>query len=209
MNTAEILGAMPLHGRLIFYLIVLFSVVSLALIIERFLYFRRAKLNPVKIMSKIDPLIRKGKILETVSLCDKNSMAVTRIIKAGILKHDRDPDRIKEAMENQARLELMPLEKYLPTLAAIAYTAPLLGFAGTLLGMTETFLQLRLAGEFLGSGQLAGGVGEALFTSAAGIVTAIPAILAYNYFNARIEAVKIRMERIYSEVAGILRENQS
>jgi biopolymer transport protein ExbB len=208
MNIAEIFEALPLHGRLIFSLIALFSVISLAIIIERFLFFRKAALAPGKTMSRVEPLLRNGKILEAVSLCDKNSIAVTRIIKAGILKHDRDADRIKEAMSFQTRLELMPLEKYLSTLASIAYTAPLLGFAGTILGMTDTFLNLRLAGDFLGSGELAGGVGEALFTSAAGIITAIPAILACNYFNARIEAVKIRMEQIAFEVAGILRANR-
>ncbi len=208
MNTAEILATIPLHGRLIFYLIVLFSVISLAIIVERFLYFRQARLNPEKTMSKIAPMLGKGKILEAASLCDKNSMAVTRIIKAGILKHDREPDRIKEAMANQSRLELMPLEKYLPLLASIAYVTPLLGFTGTILGMTDTFLQLRLAGEFLGSGELAGGIGEALFTSAAGLITAIPAILAYNYFNARIEVIKMKMEQTASEVAGALRENR-
>ena len=208
MNIADILSTIPVHGRLIFYLIVLFSVISLAIIAERFFYFRKASLNPAKAMTKIDPMLRKGKILEAVSLCDKNSMAVTRIIKAGILKHDREPDRIKEAMGDQARLELMPLEKYLSLLASIAYITPLLGFTGTILGMTDTFLQLRLAGEFIGSGELAGGVGEALFTSAAGIITAIPAILAYNYFNARVEAIKIKMEQIASDVAGILRDNR-
>jgi biopolymer transport protein ExbB len=208
MNIAEILRIIPLHGSLIFYLIMLFSVISFAIIIERFLFFARAKLAPEKTISKIEPLLRKGKILEAVSLCDKNSLAVTRIIKAGILKHDREPDRIKDAMEYQSRIELMPLGKYLQLLASIAYVAPLLGFAGTILGMTDAFLQVRLAGEFIGSGDLAGGIGEALFTTAAGIIVAIPSILAYNYFNAKIEVVKIKMARISSEVAGILRGNQ-
>ncbi len=208
MNTAEIIGIIPIHGRLIFYLIILFSTISFAIIIERFAYFKKARLNPEKTMSKIDPLLRKGKILEAVSVCDKNSLALTRIIKAGILKHDRDPDRIKEAMENQTRLEMMPLEKYLSFLASIAYITPLLGFAGTVLGMTDSFMEIKLAGEFLGSGDLAGGIGAALFTTAAGIVVAIPAILAYNYFKARISAIKINMQHISSEVAGILRGNQ-
>ncbi len=208
MNTAEIIGIIPMHGQLIFYLIILFSTISFAIIIERFVYFKKARLNPATTMSKIDPLLRKGKILEAVSLCDKNSLALTRIIKAGILKHDRDPERIKEAMENQTRLEMMPLEKYLSFLASIAYITPLLGFAGTVLGMTDSFMEIKLAGEFLGSGDLAGGIGAALFTTAAGIVVAIPAILAYNYFNARISAIKINMQQISSEVAGILRGNQ-
>lgn len=205
MNSiAEILGIIPLHGRLIFFAIALFSVVSLAVIIERFSFFRKAGLSPEKTMSQIDPLLRKGRILEAVSLCDKKSAAVNRIIKAGVLKHDRQPERIKEAMANQAKLELLPLEKYLPLLASAAYIAPLLGFAGTVLGMTDTFLRIRLAGEFLGSGDLAGGVGEALFTTAAGIIAAIPAILAHNYFSARVEAVRIKTEQLASEVAGIL-----
>ncbi len=208
MNTAEIIGIIPVHGRLIFYLILLFSTISFAIMIERFVYFKRAKLNPEKTMSKIDPLLRKGKILEAVSMCDKNALALTRIIKAGILKHDRDPDRIREAMENQTRIEMMPLEKYLSFLASIAYITPLLGFTGTILGMMDSFMEIKLAGEFLGSGDLAGGIGAALFTTAAGIIVAIPAILACNYFNARISAIKISMQQISSEVTGILRGNQ-
>ena len=208
MNIAEILEIIPLHGRIIFYLILLFSTVSFALIVDRFICFRRARLAPERTMAKIDPLLRKGKILEAVSLCDKQSRGVTRIIKAGILKHDRGPEKIREAMEQQARMELMPLEKYLPVLASISYVAPLLGFTGTILGMMDIFFQIRLAGEFMGSGDLAGGIAEALFTTAAGIIVAIPSILAYNYFRARIDAVEFNMEQITSEVAGILRGNQ-
>ncbi len=207
MNTIEILRAVPVHGQVIFYLIILFSIVSFAIIIDRFVCLRRTKIKPEQVMKRIDPLLRKGKILEAVSFCDKNSRAITRIIKAGILKHDRNPEKIKEAMTSQATIELLPLERYLPLLASIAYIAPLLGFAGTILGMMDTFFRIQVASEFLASGDLAGGIAGALFTTAAGIVIAVPSILAHNFFRTRIDAIRIRIEQIVSEIAGILQGN--
>ncbi len=204
MNIVEICRLLPLHGQLIFCLIVLFSIVTLAVIVERFSCFHRMKIDPPSAMSRIEPLLRKDKILEAVSLCDKNSQAITRIIKAGILKHDRSIEKITESMKCQMRLELIPLEKYLALLASIAYITPLLGFTGTILGMMDTFFRLQAAAEFLGPGDLAAGIGEALLTTAAGLVVAIPGILAHNYFRARIDNMKAGIEQIISTVSSIL-----
>jgi biopolymer transport protein ExbB len=196
------------HGQVLIYLILFCSVVSFAIIIDRFISFHKAGLNRAKFMSKLSPILKREKIIEAISLCDKYPSALTRIIKSGVLKHDRGKTKICEAMKERAQLELSQLEKYLPVLATIAYIAPLLGFLGTILGMIEIFMQLHREVGLIGPGSLAGGLGEALFTTAAGIIVAIPAILAHNYFLSRMDEIRRDSDRTMSKLADIFPEQQ-
>lgn len=164
------------HGQVLIYLILFCSVVAFAIMIDRFMSFHKAALNREKFMSNLSPILKREKIIEAISLCDKYHSAITRIIKAGILKHDSGKTKIREAMKERCEVEISHLEKYLPILGTIGYIAPLLGLLGTVLGMIEVFMQLQSEVEFIGPGDLAGGIGEALFTTAAGLVVAIPTI---------------------------------
>jgi len=194
------------HGQVLLYLILFCSVVSVAIIIDRFISFHKAGLNAGKFMSKLSPILKKEKIIEAISLCDKYQSAITRIIKAGILKHDRGKTKIREAMEERSRLELSQLEKYLPVLSTIAYIGPLLGFLGTVLGMIEVFMQSQSEVEFMAPGHLTAGFGEALFTTAAGLIVAIPIILAHNYFLSRIDGIRQDSGKTTSELVDIFPE---
>ncbi len=194
------------HGQVLIYLILFCSVVSFAMIIDRFISFHKGGLNRAKFMSKLSPILKREKIIEAISLCDKYPSAITRIIKSGVLKHDRGKTKICEAMEERAQLELSQFEKYLPVLATISYIAPLLGFLGTVLGMIEVFMQLQSEMELIGQGNLDAGFGEALFTTAAGLMVAIPTILAHNYFLSRIDEIRRDSDRTISELADIFPE---
>ncbi len=204
VNLFQMGKALAYHGQVLIYLMLFCSVVSLAIIINRFISFHKAGLNREKFMSRLSPILKREKIIEAISLCDKYHSAITRIIKAGILKHDRGKGKIQDAMQERSQLELSQLEKYLPILGTIAYIAPLLGFLGTVLGMIEVFMQLHIQVEFIGPGELAGGMGEALFTTAAGLIVAIPAILAHNYFSSRIDGIRQDSVKTVSEIVDIL-----
>lgn len=197
---------LALHGQVLIYLICFCSVVAFAIVIDRFISFHKAGLNRAKLMSKLLPILKRGKIIDAISLCDKYRSAITRITKAGILKHDRGETKIREEMEERSKLEISQLEKYLPVLSTIAYVAPLLGFLGTVLGMIEAFMQLQNESGLIGPGDLAAGFGEALFTTAAGLIVAIPAILAHNYFLSRIGEIKTDVERSVYELINIFTE---
>ena len=190
------------HGQVLIYLILMCSVISAAIIIDRLISFHKASINLEKFMRRLSPILKRDKIIDAISLCDKYPSIIARTIKAGILKHDRGKTKIKEVMEERSKLEILHLERYLSTLATIAYTAPLLGFLGTILGMIELFVQIQNTAGLLGPGDLAGGMGEALFTTAAGLVVAIPSILAHNYFLSRIDGLKADVEQTASELAS-------
>lgn len=195
------------HGQILIYLILFCSVMSFAVIIDRLISFHKAGLNRKKFMNRLLPIVKREKIIEAISLCDKYRSATTRIIKSGILKHDRGKTKIREAMEERCKLEISQLEKYLPLLATTAYIAPLLGFLGTVLGMIEVFMQLHNEVEFIGPGNLLCGMGEALFTTAAGLIVAIPTILAHNYFLSRMSEIRQDSERAISELIDIFPED--
>ena len=192
-----------LHGQILIYLIVLCSIISVAIIIERIINLRRANLNTGKFLKKLTPVLKRDRIIEAISLCDRYPSIVARAAKAGILKHDRGKEEIQEAMKERTMLEILRLEKYLPILSSMAYIAPLIGFLGTILGMIDIFIGIQSTAGLIGPGDLAQGMAEALLTTAAGLVVAIPSILAYNYFNSSIEAIKIDAEHTASEISAI------
>lgn len=208
-NLLQIGKELAYHGQVLIYLIVLCSVVSVAIIIDRLISFHKAGLNFQKFMSRLAKILRRDRIIEAISLCDKYPSAIARAVKAGILKHDKGKEEIQDAMNEMARLEILRLEKYIPILASIAYIAPLLGFLGTVLGMTEIFAQIQSNVELAGPGDLAQGMAEALLTTAAGFVVAIPSILAHNYFHSNIDGIKTDVEQAGSEIASIFSKETS
>ena len=191
------------HGQVLIYLIVLCSIISVAIIIERIINLRRANLNTGKFLKKLTPVLKRDRIIEAISLCDRYPSIVARAAKAGILKHDRGKEEIQEAMKERTMLEILRLEKYLPILSSMAYIAPLIGFLGTILGMIDIFIGIQSRAGLIGPGDLAQGMAEALLTTAAGLVVAIPSILAYNYFNSSTDAIKIDAEHTASEISAI------
>lgn len=203
VNLFQMGEKLAFHGQVLIYLILFCSIASLAIIVNRFIGFCRAGLNVEKFMRKLSPILKRGKIIEAISICDKYPSVIARIVKEGILKHDRGKEKIRAAMEDRAKIEIPQLEKYLPILSTIAYITPLLGFLGTVLGLIEVFVRLQTQVELIGPGDLAGGVGEALFTTAAGLIVAIPSILAYNYFLSRVEEIRRSYERCVSELTNI------
>jgi biopolymer transport protein ExbB len=117
-----------------------------------------------------------------------------QILAAGLVTRDRDRTVMKEAIEDTGRHVVHELERYLETLGTIAAISPLLGLLGTVVGMIKTFAAITSHG--VGSPTaLAGGIAEALITTAAGLSVAIPALLAYRYYRNRIDTLVVTMEK--------------
>ncbi len=192
------------HGQVLIYLIFLCSVISVAIIVDRLISLRKTNLIQERFMRRLAPILKRDKIIEAISLCDKYPSIVARAAKAGILKHDRAKEEIQRAVGETSKLEILHLEKYLPILASMAYMAPLLGFLGTVLGMIEIFARTQSTVGLLGPGDLAQGMAEALLTTAAGLIVAIPSIMAHNYFRSSIDGIKNDVEQTASEISSIL-----
>ncbi|NQT81887.1 MotA/TolQ/ExbB proton channel family protein [bacterium] len=191
-------------GGPLMYPILLCSILFVAILIERLYHYHRAQIDTNEFISGIRNVLKKKKIAEAISICDGTPGPVAHIIKAGILKHDRPKEEIKETIEDVALHEVPRLEKNLNVLATVAHIAPLLGLLGTVLGMIGAFQEIQSQSGRVNAADLAGGIWEALVTTAAGLSVAIPAYVAYNYLLSRVGALVLDMERSATEVVDLL-----
>jgi biopolymer transport protein ExbB len=163
-----------------------FSILGLAFAVERFIALRRAKINVNEFLAKIrKALIVNRSVNDAIKICEQYRGPVASIMKAGLLKYGQPKEDIEKTIENAALYEMGRLERGLIVLATTANVAPLLGFLGTVTGMIKSFKALAEAG-LSDPGRVAAGISEALITTAAGLIIAIPIQLMYNYFMSRI-----------------------
>lgn len=195
-------------GGVIMWPILICSIVALAIIVERFYSLRRVAIDAREFMDLIRTALRQNRLQEAVHTCDEANAPIARIIKAGILKHDRGKEDIREAIEDAGRLEVPRLERYLAGLATCANVAPLLGLLGTVQGMIRCFAAIEHKRGQVNPSDLAGGIGTALITTFAGLCVAIPTLVAYNYFVARVNTMVVEMEISSSELVDLLTKNR-
>lgn len=173
-------------GGWVMYPILFLSLLSAVFIIERLFVLRKAKINVNEFLAKLrKSLIVNRSIRDAVKVCEQYQGPVASIMKAGLLKHGQPREDIEKTIENAALYEMGRLERGLVVIATVANVAPLLGFLGTVWGMIKSFDALAEAG-LSNPGLVAAGISEALITTAAGLIVAIPAQLFYNYFMNRI-----------------------
>jgi biopolymer transport protein ExbB len=200
MDVYEILWS----GGILMWPIAATSIVALAIVIDRFFVLRRASIDAREFMDTMRNVLRQNRIQEAIEICDETDAPVARILKAGILKHNRSKSDIREAIEDAGHLEIPRLERYLSALATCANIAPLLGLLGTVAGMIKAFYQIKHKEGVVSPSDLAEGISNALVTTAAGLTVAIPTLVAYNYFVTRVDNTVIQMEVSSSELVELL-----
>lgn len=174
------------EGGPVMYPLLIFSILGVVFIIERFIALRQAKINVNEFLAKIrKALLANRSIKDAIKVCEDYRGPVPSIMKAGLLKYGQPKEDVEKTIENAALFEMGRLERNLVWLATIANVSPLLGFFGTVAGMIKSFDALAEAG-LSNPGLVAAGISEALITTAAGLAVAIPAQLAYNFFMSRI-----------------------
>jgi len=174
------------QGGLVMWFLLAFSIVAVAVIIERFISLRKARINVNEFLAKVrKALMVNRSIREAIKVCEEYRGPVASIMKAGLLKYGQPKEDVEKTIENAALFEMGRMERNLVWLATIANVSPLLGFFGTVAGMIKSFDALAEAG-LSNPGLVAAGISEALITTAAGLAVAIPAQLAYNYFMNKI-----------------------
>ncbi len=192
------------QGGILMWPIMMCSVVGLAITVERFFALRRADIDTREFMDIMRQVLRQNRIREAIEICDETEAPVARIMKAGILKHDRSKEDIRESIEDAGRFEIPRLERYLSALATCANIAPLLGLLGTVSGMIKAFAQIQNLRGQVNPSDLAEGISNALVTTAAGLTVAIPMLVVYNYFVTRVDNMVIEMELSSSELIELL-----
>lgn len=198
-------------GGPIMWPIFLCSVFAFAIVIERLVHLRREQIDTKLFMEQIAKSLKRNKVMEALDFCDRTKGPIANILKAGILKHDRPRQEIREAIEDAGIHELPRLERNLPVLATIAHVAPLLGLLGTVTGMVAAFQVIESKASALNPvnpGDLAGGIWEALLTTVFGLCVAIPTFVAYNYLVSRVDGFVLEMERSATDLLNILGEKR-
>lgn len=194
-------------GGVMMYPIIICSILSLAIIFERFYFYFKSDQDPEKLIDMLRDLLKRNKVKDALEVCDKKLTPLSQVVKAGILKFENTKEIIKEAMEDASLYEIPKLERNLSFLATIAHISPLLGLLGTVLGLVRCFHTIEVKVAQFGSiapSDLAGGIWEALITTVAGLIVAIPTYVAYNYFVHRVNFYTLEMERTASEVLHVL-----
>jgi biopolymer transport protein ExbB len=173
--------------------IILCSILSLTIIAERFWTLRRSKVVPDDLGGKVEEWAARHELdrrhIETL----RSGSVLGRVLAAGLVNRHRSRHLIKESIEDTGRHVVHELERFLNTLGTIAGISPLLGLLGTVIGMIKVFSDIMTFGVG-DANQMAGGISEALITTAAGLTVAIPSFFFYRYFKGRVEAYVVSME---------------
>ena len=188
------------------WLIILCSITAVGIFFERLLYLHKASIPVGDLLRGLGNLLRKENYAEALQECAGTPGPVARVAHALILRHDAPRSELREVAQEAGQLEVPKLERNLPLLATIAYTTPLLGLLGTLLGLLESFQEIAAQGGYATATDVAAGVYESLLTASASLAVAIPAFVAYSYLSARINSLIHDMERTGIEILAILDE---
>lgn len=197
-----------LKGGLLMWPILLCSIITVAIVIEKYFVLRRASVNVPRFMIQIRELMKKGDIVEAINYCSEINSPIANIIRKGLSKYQFGMERIKESIENAGKQEIYKLERGISILATISGVAPLLGFLGTVTGMISAFIKIESLGGNASPSDLAGGIWEALITTAFGLSVGIIAYLFYNYFVTRITKLISEMEITSTDFIDVLYEKE-
>jgi biopolymer transport protein ExbB len=180
------------RGGIVMYPIILCSIIALAIFLERLWVLRRKRIIPTAFIETVEDKLRNRKLSEALFLCQNDDSSIAKIFLAGLKNTERGIWMVKEAIEERGGREGIILEKHVGILSTIANLSPLLGLLGTVSGMIKTFKVLSQGAS--NPSLLAGGIAEALITTAAGLVVAIPTLVCYRILKDKAESLIFEME---------------
>ena len=184
------------------------SIIALAILIERLISLRKIRINAGTFVLQVKNLLLRKQIKEALTLCKETPGPISGITRAGLMKHDRPREEIKDAIEGAAKTEVYHLERYLGVLGTIAAIAPLIGFLGTVTGMIKAFMKVQALEGNVDASVLAGGIWEALITTAAGLSVGIPALIFYNWLLSKVERHVFEMQESSNELMDVFLDRE-
>lgn len=200
------------NWNLILFILIVCSIIAFTIFIERLMQLHSAEIDTNQFIVSMRHSINNGNIVEAIKICEDTGGPIAAIVKSGLTKHNRSKEQIESAMEISGLIEIARLEKNAKILSIIAYVAPLIGLLGTVLGFIQAFSEMRLSGLVdISATRIGEAMEYALVTTAAGLVVAIPSILAYNYIVSRVESLVLEMQTSSAEIVDLLlyRESES
>ena len=187
--------------------IVLCSIIALAICIERQFALNRRKIAPPHLLATVWQQLR-GEGLDAQRLKSlRQGSPLGAILAAGLANRHQGRDVMRESIREAASHVIHQLERYLNTLGTVAAVTPLMGLLGTVLGMISVFTEITTHGTG-NAGALAGGISEALITTAAGLAVAIPSLVMHRHYTSRIESIVVDLEREAIKLVYAIHSNQ-
>jgi len=175
------------------YPLAIMSVLTLAVLIEKLFSLRTSKVIQSEIVSCIESIRTASDIPLAIKICERYDTPFANIIRAGLVEAGKPIRAVRQEMEDTGRREVKRLERYMVVLETAAASGPLLGLLGTVIGMIEVFSVISVSGVGQ-AGMLSGGIAQALIATVLGLIIAVPALILYNLFDARIEALVLRID---------------
>ena len=195
-----------MRGGLIMIPLVALSILSVYIIIERYITIRKAAGNPDAFMLSIRSLMVKGDLAGAKLLCAQTASPLARMVEKGLRRIGLPLKEIETSVENVGKIEIARLEKNISILGIIAGVAPMIGFVGTIIGVIKIFYSIAATKEF-GIPQVADGLYVKLVTSATGLIVGIIAHVGYHWLSILVERMVFRMENSAIEFMDILQDN--
>ena len=187
--------------------ILLCSILALAIILERSWALRQAQVMPDGLLAKVRVWLQQGALDAGRMDALRNSSQLGRILATGLSPHCQTLEERKTAIEDAGRQGAVELERFLAALGTIAMISPLLGLLGTVWGLIVVFDQITTTG--LGQpSDLAGGIAQALITTAAGLAVAIPAVIFHRYFQRKVSVLVSQMEAVAHQLMDVLQQRE-
>jgi len=184
--------------------LLLCSVFALAIVIERLWYLLRCRIDTEELMEEVSLSLGQGKLLEAMQIAKKARGPVAAVLAAGIAHYDKDPETISKHMQVVGEQEVFKMERRLGILEMISMISPLLGILGTVTGIIQSFNVLSALEGVGYAGALSAGIAEALITTAAGLIIAIPTVALNAYLNGIVNAQVAELNRRSNQILDLL-----
>lgn len=181
------------------------SVLGVGVFLERLIHLHRAQIRVGEFLLGMASLVREQRYDEARRQCLSTPGPVARVALSAVLARDCPRAELRDIVQEAGQLEVPRLERHLPMLTALAYTAPLLGLLGTVLGLMEAFYLISTQGGYATVADLSGAVYQSLISAAAGLAVAIPAFVGVSHLSSRVQDLMHDMERAGIEMVNLLK----
>lgn len=181
-------------GGVLMIPILLCSVLALAIFLERMIRFVRLRSQGAGLAEKIISLLHEGRIDEARNRVAQSDSPMGRVLSRALDVRDQDRETVETVITHATEEEVRDLSSYLQALATIGNIAPLLGLLGTVMGMIKAFMVIQQMGGKVNAAVLAGGIWEAMLTTALGLAVALPTMVAHSYLLARVDRYEARLQ---------------
>ena len=188
--------------------IILCAIIAMGIMLERFWTLQQKRVIPEDLTSKVWGWVKKDQLDQGQIQILHQGSALGQILAAGLINRDYERAIMKDSIEETGRHVVHEMQRYLDTLGTVAAISPLLGLLGTVIGMVKVFAAITTHG--VGNPTvLAGGIAEALITTAAGLTVAIPALIGYRFYSSRVDTLVVDMEKEAIKLVEALHRRQA